>query len=94
LRLFHEHQGEIVCVLLDLVMPGMDGEEILRELRRAGSDVPVLLSSGFSEQDATSRFGGTGLAFLKKPYGPDELLAQVRTLMQGRDGHTDGDTSS
>jgi putative pyruvate formate lyase activating enzyme len=48
-------------VLLDMTMPHMDGEETFRELRRIKADVRVILSSGYSEQDATVQFAGKGL---------------------------------
>ena len=38
-------------MLLDLTMPHMDGEETFRELRRLDADVPVILSSGYNEQE-------------------------------------------
>ena len=59
----------VVCVILDLTMPDGDGETCYRELRKRSPDVPVVLCSGYHEQDATGRFIGQGLAgFLQKPY--------------------------
>ena len=69
LKVFREHADEIVCVLLDLTMPHMDGEEAFREMRYLHPDVTVILCSGYNEQDATQRFAGKGLAgFIQKPY--------------------------
>ena len=48
-KTFREHADHIVCVLLDLTMPRMGGEEALNELRKIRSDIHVLLSSGFVE---------------------------------------------
>ena len=46
-ELFRERHDEIACVLLDLNMPHMDGEETFEELRKISGDVPVILSSGY-----------------------------------------------
>ncbi|MDQ6974531.1 MAG: response regulator [Mariprofundaceae bacterium] len=64
----------ISVVLLDMTMPNMDGKACFRELRRINEDVKVVLSSGYSEEDATARFNGKGLAgFIQKPYSPEQL---------------------
>jgi CheY-like chemotaxis protein len=69
LEVFRRHGGEIDLVILDLSMPVMGGEETFRELRRLRSDVRVILSSGYDEQEVTPRFAGKGLAgFVQKPY--------------------------
>jgi len=69
LEIFRERSTEIDCVILDLTMPHMDGEETFRELRRVSSEVRVILSSGYNEQEVTQRFVGKGLAgFIQKPY--------------------------
>ena len=69
LEVYGEHRGEIVLVLLDLTMPRMNGEETFRELRRLNPAVRVVMSSGYAENDITSRFAGKGLAgFIHKPY--------------------------
>lgn len=63
-------------------MPRMDGEEAFRELRRIDPGVQVILTSGYSEQDATESFAGKGLAgFLQKPYRPQELLAAIYAVI-------------
>jgi len=69
MKVLREHADEIVCVLLDLTMPHLDGEETFREMRRRHPDVRVILCSGYNEQDATQRFAGKGLAgFIQKPF--------------------------
>jgi PAS domain S-box-containing protein len=68
-EVFRAHGPEITCVILDLMMPEMGGEETFRELRKLRSDIRVILSSGYNEQDVTQRFVGRGLSgFIQKPY--------------------------
>jgi CheY-like chemotaxis protein len=69
----------IRLVLLDLTMPHLDGEETFREIRLLRSGIRVVLTSGYNEQSATSRFVGKGLAaFLQKPFRFEDLLEVVR----------------
>ena len=79
IQVFGKHQHEVRCVLLDLTMPDLDGAETLRELQYIRPDVRVVLSSGYSEEAATERFVGQGLAgFIQKPYQLDNLIAQIQ----------------
>ncbi|MCP4664503.1 MAG: response regulator [bacterium] len=64
-QVFREHADEIVCVLLDLTMPHMDGEETFREMRRIRPDVRVILCSGYSMKSATQQ---EPAGFIQKPY--------------------------
>jgi len=81
LDVYRQHQDEIVGVLMDMTMPKMDGKACFRELRRTNADVKVILTSGYNEQDATSRFVGQGLAgFIQKPYSPEALRAIMQTI--------------
>jgi CheY-like chemotaxis protein len=73
-EVFQQHEAEVAIVLLDMTMPEMNGEETFREIRRIRADVPVILSSGYNEIEATRRFTSKGLAgFLQKPFTPKEL---------------------
>jgi CheY-like chemotaxis protein len=79
---FRAHREEIRCVLLDLKMPRMDGEEALPELQRIRSDVPVILSSGYSEHDCARQRAASGLVgFLPKPYALAELRRKLRETL-------------
>jgi CheY-like chemotaxis protein len=79
---YGQHGNEVGLVILDLTMPGMSGEQTYDALRALDPDVRVILSSGYSEMDATSRFKGKDLCgFLQKPYRPEELVAKVRSLL-------------
>lgn len=81
LNQIREYGDELVGIVLDLTMPRMDGEETLRELQLIRTDIPVILSSGFSEQAVVQRFVGLEIAgFIPKPYTHDILksvLAQA-----------------
>jgi CheY-like chemotaxis protein len=69
LRLLRDSDMDVDAIILDLTMPHMDGIEAFRELRRMGVTAPVILSSGYNQQDATQHLAGRGLAgFLQKPY--------------------------
>lgn len=71
-------------VILDLMMPGMSGEETLRHLRTTRPDIPVILSSGYNQVEATRKFVGKGLAaFLQKPFTIHELVTAVRVALEG-----------
>ena len=82
-KLFAEHQKDVRCVVLDLVMPHMDGEEAYRELRQIQPDIKVILSSGYSHYDITTRFAGKGLSgFLKKPYRSSTLIKCLQIALE------------
>ncbi len=72
---FRNRADEIQVVILDLTMPGLSGEEAFREIRRIRPDVPVILTSGYNENDVTTRFAGKGVAgFIQKPFRTAELM--------------------
>ena len=82
LEVFRRAADEFAVVLLDMTMPVMSGEETLAELRRIRPDVQAILSSGYSEQEASAKFaGGPAAGFLQKPYTPQQLLLKIRELL-------------
>ncbi len=82
-EIFRANMNIIDCVLLDLTMPHLDGEEAFRELRLLKPDVRVLMCSGYNEQDVTQRFIGKGLAgFIAKPYRLATLKQKLREVLE------------
>jgi two-component system, cell cycle sensor histidine kinase and response regulator CckA len=79
IAVFTEGPDRFVAALLDLTMPGKDGLETLRELRRRRPNLPCVLVSGYSEVDARARGDTDGFTgFLQKPFTPDSLNAVLR----------------
>jgi len=87
IEIFEERSEQIDLVLLDMLMPGMSGEETFRALRAIRPDVKVLLSTGFAPDEAAQRFTDEGLAgFLRKPYDPNQLAGEVQQILDRGDG--------
>ena len=83
LEIFQKSPADYTGILLDLTMPKMDGMEAFTAIRLIREDVPVVLMSGFNEQDAISRFSGKNLAgFVQKPFTPDELRQAIRKFIE------------
>ena len=84
LEVFAARRGEIDLVLLDLVMPGMDGWACLAKLREIEPGVRVVLSSGFGFEDFAHDMASAGLSgFARKPYQLAELSRIVAHAMGG-----------
>ena len=70
-------------------MPEMNGEETYRRMRAIDRSVPVLLMSGYTEQEASTYFGGQGTSgFIQKPFRLDELKEAVRRVLNDGGGPT------
>jgi len=83
LRLFEQHGSTLDLIVMDVTMPHMSGIEALRRIRATGSDVPALLSSGFSVEligDDSPNF----FAYLQKPYDMQQLLNAVAAAVESR----------
>lgn len=78
---FRQYQTHIDLVILDLSMPGMNGEETLARLKQIRPDVPVLLSSGYNEVEIDQRFATLeAVGFLQKPYEMESLRAALAAV--------------
>ncbi|MDE1154178.1 MAG: response regulator [Acidobacteriaceae bacterium] len=73
-----EFPGSVDLIVTDHIMPGMNGNEFVRELRSFAPQVPVLVISGMAE--AEEEYQGLGVHFRLKPLLPDNLLASVHNL--------------
>ena len=77
------HRDEVKAVLIDMVMPRMNGEEAVRTLRERGCSVPVILASGLIDVEALERLGAYDreqIRVLQKPFQRAELLDLLREI--------------
>jgi two-component system alkaline phosphatase synthesis response regulator PhoP len=80
-------------VVLDLMLPGMDGIEVCRELRRSGHNVPIIMLTARIEE--SDKLVGLELGaddYMTKPFSPRELVARVRTVLRRVAGNAPSDT--
>ncbi len=76
-------RDSIDLVLLDLHMPGpADGEDLLYLLRDRGDDIPIIIVSGWVDDDATREQPDCVHAVLKKPVAVETLLTTVRRVLE------------
>jgi PAS domain S-box-containing protein len=81
--LFDLRHAEIRAVLMDLTMPHLDGRQAFLQMQKVNPGVPVVLTSGYSEQDVLTDFLGKGLAgFLPKPYQGSQFRAVLRKALE------------
>jgi len=78
--------GDFACLLLDVTMPGADGVDVLREIRRRGWDVPVLVSSGYVLEPIEILAELGPARFIPKPYTLAALETALQQLLSGRAG--------
>jgi len=75
-------------IILDLVLPDMDGYEVLRRLRAARVTTPTLILSGLSEPDSKIKGLGVGADdYLTKPFDKRELIARLQAIVRRSKGH-------
>lgn len=80
--MFQNNRKEISLLLLDVVMPGMGGHEAFERIEQIQSGLPVIFTSGYSENAVHTDFVlHEGLKLLQKPYSPDALLVLVRQTL-------------
>ncbi len=80
LELSHEYRPDIA--LLDIVLPGISGLELMRELRQRGDLPIILLTAKGSEQDKVRGLEMGADDYLAKPFSPAELSARVRAVLR------------
>jgi two-component system, cell cycle sensor histidine kinase and response regulator CckA len=81
-EVFRERGSRIDLALLDVVMPVMDGWQAYLELERLKPNLKVLFTTGYAATALPQDFASRGAQLLSKPYKPDELLREVRRLLE------------
>ncbi|MCE9637295.1 MAG: response regulator transcription factor [Planctomycetes bacterium] len=75
--------GSVALVILDLMLPKMNGTDVLQAIRAGGSPVAVIcLTAKASERDRVSHLAGGADDYLTKPFSTDELVARVRAVLR------------
>ena len=75
-------------IILDLMLPDMDGYDVLKSLRASKVDTPILILSGLSELDNKIKGLGFGADdYLTKPFDKRELIARVQAIVRRSQGH-------
>ncbi len=81
---FRKNADRIECVLLDFSLPKLSGIEVLGEIRKIRPKVPVILCSGYAEQEVLERLGDVDLTYaIKKPWANNILLRKVAEALEG-----------
>ena len=76
-------------ILLDLVLPDINGHVVLRKLRVARIDTPILILSGETDTENKMRGFGSGAdAYLTKPFHREELIARIHAIIRRSKGHS------
>ncbi len=77
-------------IILDLMLPDIDGREVLRRLRTAKVQTPILILSGLSQSDDKVEALTAGADdYLTKPFDKDELIARIQAIVRRYNGHSD-----
>jgi two-component system, cell cycle sensor histidine kinase and response regulator CckA len=83
-ELFERSTEEIILVLIDVVMPVLDGAETAIRIRELDPEVPILITSGIGDDDALRRFEDVRISgFIPKPFSPDQLAQAIAVARQG-----------
>jgi two-component system response regulator CpxR len=81
-------EGAFDLILLDVMLPVLDGFELLRQLRKRIATPVIMLTARTSQYDRIAGLNSGADDYLPKPFGPEELLARIRAVLR-RTGHTD-----
>jgi DNA-binding NtrC family response regulator len=78
-----QHGGAIRAILLDISLPDLGGADVLKHMREAAGNVPIILMSGFNVEAATSDMTpGSFEGFLQKPFKGETLANKLREVLE------------
>lgn len=81
--------GDYDACIMDIMMPGMNGDEVVRKARAAGSQVPVIMLTAMGEvEDRINGLDAGADDYLAKPFDGGELLARIRALLRRHESYS------
>ena len=84
LAILRAKKSEFDLVISDLMMPNMNGVELCTAIENEGIDVPVIIASGYSDQDVQAELNSrSDLSIVRKPWTVTEMLTVVRSTLEG-----------
>ncbi|MBL8231575.1 MAG: response regulator transcription factor [Bryobacterales bacterium] len=86
--------GQFDLVLLDVMLPALDGFQVLREVRRQSNVPVIMLTARIERPDRVAGLEGGADDYLPKPFDPDELLARIRAVLRRADPNRRGQSST
>jgi CheY-like chemotaxis protein len=90
--IYRKLKDQIALIILDFTMPVMDGSDVFEELLLINPKAPVVLSSGFAEQERLRSMLARGLrGFIPKPYTQQKLLTQIRSVLDTLNAERSGE---
>lgn len=83
LETFNFRREEIELIFLDYMMPTMNGEEVLDEIKKIDPQLPVLLFTGVDDDEIVEKFINKGIAgVIKKPFSAQEIIVKLKTILE------------
>jgi CheY-like chemotaxis protein len=81
ISMFEDNMDKVDLVILDMTMPDINGEEVLRKIKQLSRETCVLMASGFFENGSEEKLSALGCSgFLKKPFAPEVLFESIDKL--------------
>jgi DNA-binding response OmpR family regulator len=80
-------EDQFDLVILDVMMPGLDGFEVLRQIRMSSAIPVIMLTARTSQADRVDGLNSGADDYLPKPFAPDELLARIRAVLRRSGGN-------
>ena len=81
--------GDYDACIMDIMMPGMNGDDVVRKARAAGSQVPVIMLTAMGEvEDRINGLDAGADDYLAKPFDGGELLARIRALLRRHESYS------
>lgn len=89
LRVFEENQEKVSLILLDVVMPKLNGHDVYQRLRGHHPDVKTVFCTGYAPEAVESNFlSGENIRLIQKPFSPRVLLCSVREALDESEGNS------